>query len=246
MSRIERPETLTEAVANHIKNAIIGGEYEPGVALPEVRLATEFGTSRGTVREALRTLADEGLVDVFAHRGSFVSTITPKKVAEVYAVRLVLEPLAVGLSMESGALADDNLRSEAKAKLEEMRETASANNLIAMIAAERELHRLLWWPCDNELLRGFLSDLLTQTRRMLLYTRPYERDLGREFEEHKALVETVLNGDQARAVEAVRQHLADSRDVVLEKMREPRAAESTGNSLKTPVERAEPLAPEVG
>ena len=62
MSRMERPETLTDAVARYVRDAIVHGDYAPGSALPEIRLATELGTSRGTVREALRGLEDQGLV----------------------------------------------------------------------------------------------------------------------------------------------------------------------------------------
>jgi DNA-binding GntR family transcriptional regulator len=218
MSRIARPETLTEAVANHIKNAIIAGEYAPGSALPEVPLASELGTSRGTVREALRALADEGLVDVFHHRGSFVSTITTKKASETYDLRLILEPHAVGLAFDSGALHTPELRGQMDARLAEMRAAAKAKDLLAMISAERELHRLLWWPCDNDILREVLSNLLVQTRRMLAYTKPFERDLSREYEDHRILVGTLSSTTRDQLLEAVRQHLLASKAVVLGKM----------------------------
>ena len=61
VSELRRPETLTTAVAKHIRDAIVRGEYPPGSALPEVRLAEQLGTSRGTVREALRTLDELGV-----------------------------------------------------------------------------------------------------------------------------------------------------------------------------------------
>lgn len=221
MNSIARPETLTEAVANHIRNAIISGVYAPGTALPEVRLATELGTSRGTVREALRALADEGLVDVFPHRGSFVSTITAKKAADIYDLRFVLEPMAVQRAIESGALATDSVRASIEARLSELRQATEAGDVVGMISVERELHRQLWWPCDNEILREFLSVLMTQTRRMLVHTRPFERDLLHEFEEHRRLVDTVMSGDVAAAIEAIRSHLQQSRSAVLARMNSP-------------------------
>ena len=66
---LQRPETLTTAVASYIKDAIVRGELAPGARLPEVALAAQLETSRGTVREALRTLADGGLIDIVPRRG---------------------------------------------------------------------------------------------------------------------------------------------------------------------------------
>ncbi|HEY4634484.1 MAG TPA: GntR family transcriptional regulator, partial [Candidatus Limnocylindrales bacterium] len=122
MSPLQRPETLTEAVEKHIRDAIVHGDFAPGSALPEVRLAEELGTSRGTVREALRALEDQGLVDVLPHKGSFVSKVTKRKARELYSLRVVLEAFAVRLAVADGAFdgaRGDSLR-ERMDRLEEV------------------------------------------------------------------------------------------------------------------------------
>lgn len=220
MATLKRPETLVEAVANHVRSAIIAGDYEPGAGLPEVRLAAELGTSRGTIREALRTLTDDGLVEIVPHRGSFVSTITAKKVAELYDLRAVLEPLAVGLAKDRGAFGEPETRENAARLLELMGEAAGHEDSVGMVTAERELHKVLWWPCGNELLREFLSHLLTQTRRVIVYTRPIAKGLQQDYDDHRALLATVLDGTRGEAVAAVKNHTTRSKRLILGKISE--------------------------
>jgi len=67
---LDRPPSLTDAVVAHIRDGIIAGSYAPGQPLTELQLSDELGTSRGTVREALRELGSLGLVTRTTHRGA--------------------------------------------------------------------------------------------------------------------------------------------------------------------------------
>ena len=87
--------TLRERALEALRSAITSGRYRPGDHLGEVDLATHLGISRGTVREALRHLQQEGLVTA-GNRGMLrVNTISPKEVRELFRVRAALESLAV-------------------------------------------------------------------------------------------------------------------------------------------------------
>ena len=87
--------TLRERALEALRSAITSGQYRPGDHLGEVELATNLGISRGTVREALRHLQQEGLVTA-GNRGMLrVSTISPREVRELFRVRAALEGLAV-------------------------------------------------------------------------------------------------------------------------------------------------------
>lgn len=217
MSPLERPATLTETVARHIRDAIVRGEFAPGTALPEVRLADELGTSRGTVREALRTLEDQGLVDIVPHKGTFVSRVTKRKARELYELRGVLEGYAVRLAVEAGAFGG-----EAAGLLREMladfETTARGDDPMATIAAERALHRQIWSGSDNELLHELMKTLALQTRRLLLYNKVFRASPEEEITTHRELVESVLTGDPSRAESAVREHIAQSAQRVLSQM----------------------------
>src|SRR6185312_2924042 len=86
--------TLRERALEALRSAITSGQYRPGDHLGEVELATHLGVSRGTVREALRHLQQEGLVTAGNRNMLRVSTVSPKEVRELFRVRAALEGLA--------------------------------------------------------------------------------------------------------------------------------------------------------
>jgi DNA-binding GntR family transcriptional regulator len=92
---------LSENVVGAIRQAIFDGELELGQRLVETELAEQLGVSRGPIREALRLLANEGLVVINVHRGTFVAKPTPNDVEELYTLRQVLETLALRRVAES-------------------------------------------------------------------------------------------------------------------------------------------------
>lgn len=214
---LRRPETLTEAVIDHVRNSIISGAFPPGSPLPEARLAVELGTSRGTVREAMRALAEDGLVDLHPHRAVRVSSISLRGAREIYEVREVLEPFAVRLGVTRGALRDATYAGELRAVLERLRRAVHGGDQAEIVEEERALHRLMWMACDQEVLIDTLSALQVQTRRILVYTRAYDRG-DVEIEEHASLVDAALSGDPDRAEAATREHLVASRNLMLERM----------------------------
>jgi DNA-binding GntR family transcriptional regulator len=225
MSTLQRPETLTAAVAKHIRDAIVQGEFPPGSALPEIRLADQLGTSRGTVREALRALEDLGLVDIVPHKGSFVSRVTKRKARELYDLRTVLEAYAVRLAVERGAFGPDG-RAALEARLEHMQRAAATGDPLPMIEAERALHREIWSRCDNLLLVELLSNLQIQTRRLLIYNKVFRSDPADEIRMHRDLVAAIVSGDPSEAEAVVRGHIRASAELVLAKMPEDEVGEA--------------------
>jgi DNA-binding GntR family transcriptional regulator len=219
MRPLTRPETLTEAVARHIRDAIVRGEFPPGSALPEVRLADRLGTSRGTVREALRALEDQGLVEIFPHKGSFVSRMTKRRAREVYELRSILESHAARLAVERGAFSGEG-RTSLEDRLRDLETAAEHWDPMALIEAERALHREIWSRCDNDLLKDYLATLQVQTRRLLIYNKVFTTPADEEVAMHRQLVETVLSGDPEAAAAAVRDHVRASADFVLGRMSE--------------------------
>src|SRR3979490_2783979 len=91
--------TLRERVYAHLKGEILDNRIAPGSILQEVPLAESLGVSRGPIREALGTLAAEGLVTITPRRGAVVTALTKRDFLEAYQVREVLEALAVRLAI---------------------------------------------------------------------------------------------------------------------------------------------------
>src|SRR5262245_46007962 len=91
----EKPSpTLLSAVTRAVEEAIVRGEFPPGGALREVFLAGRFKASRGTVREALRALSEQGLVEMHSRRGAVVPQLSPQRARQIFSLRAVLESFA--------------------------------------------------------------------------------------------------------------------------------------------------------
>ena len=84
--------TVVEMVAADLRNRILSGEIPPGTALRQEKLADELGVSRGPLREAIRLMSGEGLVDLLPHKGAYVSMLSLDEVREFFDMRLQLEP----------------------------------------------------------------------------------------------------------------------------------------------------------
>jgi DNA-binding GntR family transcriptional regulator len=219
MCALRRPETLPEAVATHIRDAIVRGDYPPGAALPEIRLAEELEISRGTVREALRALEDQGLVEVVPHRGSFVSRVTRKTARDVYELRAVLEAYAVRLSVERGWFAGSGGR-VVEDRLAALESAAAMRDRMAVIEAERALHREMWTHCGNDQLLAFMGILQVQTRRLLMFNRAFRSEPEEEVREHRELVATLLRGEADAAETAIRAHVVRAAEAVIARIPE--------------------------
>src|SRR5512136_1735553 len=110
MKKVERAPTLATAAAKNVRDRILRGELLPGEALHQVELSNTLHISRGTLREAIRLLQSEGLVDIFPHRGAFVARLTSERVTEIYTLRALLESYAVRLALERDIYSEADFR----------------------------------------------------------------------------------------------------------------------------------------
>jgi DNA-binding GntR family transcriptional regulator len=217
---LERPETLTSAVARSIGEAIVRGAFAPGQALPEVPLAAQLGTSRGTVREALRLLADQGLVEVIRHRGAFVAELTPRKAREIFTLRAELEAFAVRLVFERGGYPDATL-DDLETTLERLAAAADGEADVFEVAElDMRFHDLLSRECDHQALLELLAGLRNQMRRFIVYTKLVNSDLEPESVTHRRLLDAVRSGDADRAAAEARRHVLVAGDQLLRKLAE--------------------------
>ncbi len=217
MKGLQRPETLVTAVARSISEAIMHGELSPGEALPEHRLATELGTSRGTVREALRLLGDQGLVDIFLHRGAFVATLTPQKAHEISTLRANLESFAVRLAMSQGAYTQAAL-GELEAALRDLERVTSGPDPLAVAEADMYFHDVLSQASNHELLLDVLQELRLQMCYFIVYTKLIGSDIESELATHARVLEAIRTGDAEIAAAAVHRHIIEAGEHLLAKL----------------------------
>jgi DNA-binding GntR family transcriptional regulator len=217
--------TRSEAAAAHIRREIIQGIRAPGSPLREADLCATLGLSRATVREALRRLQDQGIVEVFPHRGAYVARMSSRTAREVHTLRALLEPFAVGLAVAERAYSEKVL-SELEALADELAATDRQGDAVQALQLDAEFHLRLSEPCGHQLVISALRGLHSKTAVYLLHVKLLGRGLDQTPTPHRKIVEAVRSGDPALAEEAVRAHINEGANLVVQQLLAREAQES--------------------
>jgi DNA-binding GntR family transcriptional regulator len=193
-----------------LRRRILTGDIEQGSVLSQSKLAQEIGVSTTPLREALRRLAAEGMVELKSHSDARVASLTAEEARDLYVIRENLDPLAAGLAAESRTPADvANIQSA----LEQLKPLQDAADLTAM-TAHREFHRAIYTASHNPLLIGVLEGLWDKADRYrqigLKTQKDSEKDRIRVREEHIEIADAVIQGDHTRAREVMQRHVVGS------------------------------------
>ncbi len=206
--------SLADEAYYAIRELIVTLELPPGAPVREPELVAQLGIGRTPVREALRRLAQEKLVEVFPRRGIFVTTVDVRDLARLCEVRAVLEPEAAQLAAERATQADLDELSGLLSVLELRRRRDDR----ALIELDQHIHRAIYHASHNQFLAETLEQYYAHALRiwMLALART---DLGAAVHEHAELLDAIIRGRGPRAAELMRAHVetfeADMRDVLL-------------------------------
>jgi len=195
--------SATESVRRIIREAIVDGRIPPGAPLRESRLVESLGTSRGTIREALGQLVQEGLVEYRLHRGAFVPRQKLVDRLDVYVAREAIETWAARKLVQSGEELD---LSKLDAAIDDMAVdgTELAKPTEETIAADLRFHHELVRMAGSERLTRAHDTFAAETRVLLRAHPPYSR---RTYAgDHKQLVDALRRRDP-RTPDLVAQHL---------------------------------------
>jgi GntR family transcriptional repressor for pyruvate dehydrogenase complex len=213
--------SLQEQVGLRIEEMITSGQLQVGDRLPsEIEMARQFDVHRSTIREALRVLAQRGLVEMKVGSGSFVSRVSPAVVAEsmetyfvssessyedVAILRTLLEP---GIAALAALCAEPEDLQRLEEALNNMEVAVSANDLDSQIATDAEFHLALSAASHNKLLLAIFSGIQYVLQRALKtgYDRPgkLRRDPVEVLNNHRTLYAAVKAGDAAQATEQMK------------------------------------------
>lgn len=200
-----KPETWSEALAEHLARQIATGELAPGAPLDETRLAERHGVSRTPVREAIRHLVAIGLAEAAPRRGAIVARPDPGRLAEMFAVLAELEALTAGLAADRMQPAE---RRALAGRHGAMAGLVRSGDRAAYRAANLGFHAAIAEGARN----GYLAELASGTRLRLAAFRGARFDtpdgMARSHAEHEQILGAILAGDRAVAAEAMRRHIA--------------------------------------
>lgn len=202
-------QSMTSQLIVRFRERILAGTYPPGSALRQDILASEFGTSKIPVREALVQLQSEGLVDIYPNRGFQVRPLAAAEVDEVFSLRLQIEPTAVALGAKLATAAD---RAAARKALDQLNEALAAEQFSSSGRLNRAFHLLLVVPRLQPVAAEILGRLHTLAQRYVqAHLRPEGR-VKRATREHATLLR-VWSGGKSKEVRAlIHTHIESTRD----------------------------------
>lgn len=201
---------MSSEVYEQLREGIVAGEYAAGESLVELSLADRYGTSRTPIREALRRLEQDGLVER-GDRGMRVRTRSPEEIMEIYEARITLEATVAAAAAERRTELDLIRIRRAAAAMSEV-DTSDAH---AMAATNRVVHEAIWAAGHN----GTIVDLLTRLNNHL--TRYPSTTLSvpgrwaQALRQHEEIIEAIERRDGAAANELSRVHMTQARDIRL-------------------------------
>jgi DNA-binding GntR family transcriptional regulator len=210
LDALERVST-TDQVVRALRAAIVSGSIAQGEQLREVTLASQLGTGRSAVREALRQLVQEGLAQHEVHRGTFVRIITADDIVDVYRAREAVECAALELVLTRPGLDLAPLHAE----LDRLREAAAGGTGTWEEMADVDIclhERLVELAASPRLLRMF--ETLAAESRMHLYAYPAYPAL-QNVADHERIIDA-LEQRSPDAVELLREHLRFSARLAVE------------------------------
>jgi DNA-binding GntR family transcriptional regulator len=208
--RIRRSSTAEQA-ADILRNLILHGEVEPGMQLRETQLAQAIGVSRNTIREALRILSREGIIDQDRHHVATVVQIRAQDVEQIYQARLVLETGAVRILQLAETTPDLTALKEDCARLTAFRDDDPWMNVID---ADRDFHVHLVALAGNPRLDLVYGQLESEIRLCLAFTTRVEIRVEDIEKEHRTIVRRL----QQRDYEGAERHIVKTMDAAMQRV----------------------------
>lgn len=195
-------------VASTLREAIMSGELKPGERIVERKLAETMGISQGAVREALHILESEALVTKEANTATHVTTFASDEIAEMVDIRIDLEAKAFVLARRN--LTRQSI-TELEALADQIDQGIQSNDYRGAYRSDFLFHQTVWRLAANATLEKMLTQLCRPLfAYLMVYLSASHRDLREKVKSHHIMVAALQDADERKAVEAVRQHVANS------------------------------------
>lgn len=210
--------SLTSALERQLERLIVEGELAPGDRLNEIQLAAHFGTSRGPLREATRSLEAKGFVEVVRNKGVFVRHLELDEACEIYDLRGALFGLAGRLVAERMT---DALLARLNALVEGMEEAAAKNDVEAYYPLNLEFHEAILEAAGNKTLIAEYRRLMNKMHLFRVKGLVQGGGLAVSNSEHAAMLEALAAGDPDRAHDTHWRHVQRAKQRMVAALERP-------------------------
>jgi DNA-binding GntR family transcriptional regulator len=211
--RLRRVESVGDQVLEHIRSAILSGRLAAGTRIDQRAIADELGVSIIPVRESIRQLEAEGLIEKRPYRGAFVTVLSMTELVDIYVAREALEELAARIAVERMT---PDVVANLEALLAEMESATESGDRSALFDLNGAFHFTLYTASQNKILCQLIEGLW---ERSTVYRRRFtfmpER-AQQALAEHKQILDACRRGDADAAGRAVRLNVAQTKKAISE------------------------------
>ena len=218
---VGKPRSVGDAVYDALKGAIIKGDLAPGQRLIEHQLSLQLRTSRIPIREAIKKLEQEGLVEKLHRRGFIVKSVSQAEIEETFGIRAVLESYAAYLATER--LTDVLIRT-LEASIQDYRDGLASNDVEKMMSANTQFHETIYRAAGSQKLYTLINnfrDFIARYRRALLTNLDFAKI---SLDDHVQMVSAMRKKDKERVESLVRTHILRGKSIVVTEMEKGRLA----------------------
>jgi len=205
--RITR-RTLHEEVLERLRDMIIEGRLEPGQRINEGQLGAQLGVSRTPLREAIKTLASEGLVEILPAKGAIVRKFTAKDLAQILQVLKTLEQLGGRMACE---LASDATIQAINALHERMLALYKSNNRLEYFKLNQAIHSAIVAASGNPVLMEMHETLQARIKRLRFIGNEGPQKWAGAVAEHEEMMAALLKRDADALLDVIGRHMESTR-----------------------------------
>jgi DNA-binding GntR family transcriptional regulator len=197
-------QSLHDALTPSLREMILDGDLKPGDKISERELCERFGVSRTPLREALKVLAAEGLVQLLPQRGAIVAEISEDEIEEVFPVMAALESLAAELACDHASETDI---ARVEALHAQMMRAYKLGHEGTYLRLNRLIHEAFFELAGNATLASMYQSLLTRIHSHRFIVRKSEASWKKAVEEHEEIIEALAARDKRRLPRLLRKHV---------------------------------------
>lgn len=201
-------KSLTSIIFEKIREDILNDQYKHGEKIVEAKLAEELGVSRTPVREALKQLELDGLVENIPNRGVIVKGISQQDIYDIFTIRMAIEGIAAQWAVER--MSDDEIN-QLKEVFELMEFYTLKGDVTKIFELNTKFHEIIYMATKSRYLEHVLRDFqlfIKSTRNKSLRS---EGRMHTALDEHKSILTAFLNKDAETAVSMLTKHITNSR-----------------------------------
>lgn len=198
-------KSLKDKAYEVIRERIITCVYQPGDVVDEKALCEELNMSRTPVREALNVLAEEEFLDIMPRRAIIVSQISMKDINNIYDLRELLEP-------DSAAIAVRRCEQYVMNNLLKGFKNSNKLDIYQYSILDNKLHMYIAQCTGNHILVKFMDSLMSKTQRIRIISSKYEERRVKGYTEHIDIINSILEGKEDAARNAMKDHLQEARE----------------------------------